>query len=195
MSLDPDKRDRILDAATELFAKFGFKKTSIDEIAAAANVGKGTIYLMAKNKEDLFYQVVHREIRQWCADIAEHIDPRLPADQLLVTCNLVSMQYLEKRPLVRDLLLGNHEEVLPMWVDQLEDLRGVARQRHVEILQIGIKQGLFREDLDLPTIGKLLQDLHAMGLLIAYRERTPPAEQMRYAAVAVDVLLNGLKRK
>lgn len=195
MSLDPDKRVRILNAATELFARYGFKKTSIDEVAADAGVGKGTVYLLAKNKEDLFFQVVHRELRRWVAEIGEHIDPRVPADELLVTCSMVSMHYAQDRPLVRELLLGNVEEILPLWVEQLEDLRSVARRRNLEILELGVKQGHFREDLDLEAVSRMLQDLHAMGLLLAYREKRPLAEQIEMSRVGIDLLLNGLKRR
>src|SRR5262249_2494295 len=66
-----DARRRILDAASEAFARHGFKKTSIDDVAKAASVGKGTVYLVCDSKEDLFYQVVHREIRAWVADISK----------------------------------------------------------------------------------------------------------------------------
>lgn len=190
--MDPVKRERILDAAGELFARFGFRKTSIDEVAEAANVGKGTVYLVCRSKEDLFYQVVHRELRAWVAEIGAMIDPRQPADALLVRCSLTSFQYLQDRPLVRDLLLGNHEEMLPLWVNELEDLRAIGRRNTAEILELGVRQGRFRRDLDVATVAKILQDVHAMGLLVGFREKKPLDEQVRLATVAVDLLLNGL---
>jgi AcrR family transcriptional regulator len=195
VSLDPDKKARILDAATERFAHYGFKKTSIDEIAAAAGVGKGTVYLMCKSKEDLFYQVVHRELRAWVAQIGDIIDPRMPADQLLLRCQFESWQFLKSKPFVRELMLGNLEEMLPLWVDELEDLRAIIRRRNVDILEIGVRQGLFRADLDLNAVAKLLQDLHAIGLLLSYREKRPESEQLQAAAVGIDLLLNGLKKR
>lgn len=193
MSLDPDKKRRILDAATERFAHYGFKKTSIDEIAQAAGVGKGTVYLMAESKEDLFYQVVHRELQRWTAMIGEHIDPRVPADQLLMTCHAMGFQYLRDKPLVRDLLLGNLEEVMPLWADRLEDLRQVARRRNREILEIGVRQGVFRTDLDLDAVAKLFQDLYVGALVVSYREHHDEAEQLKMGILALDLLLNGLR--
>ena len=55
-----EQREAILTAALELFARFGFKKTSIDEIATKARIGKGTIYLHFSSKEELFGGVVKR---------------------------------------------------------------------------------------------------------------------------------------
>ena len=74
------KKECILMEAARAFARFGFKKTSVDEIAKAAGVAKGTIYLAAESKEDLFYQTLHREVRQWVAEVSKLIDPREPAD-------------------------------------------------------------------------------------------------------------------
>ncbi len=195
MSLDPEKRQRILEAATERFARFGYRKTSIDDVATAAGVGKGTVYLMAKNKEDLFYQVVHREIRLWVAEMSQHMDPRLPADQLLVLCHMLSLQYAQSRPLVQELLLGNFEETLPLWTEQLEDLRAIARQRNIEILEVGVRQGVFRSDLQVEVVSRILQDIHVAALLIAHRTKRPLEQQMLEAQVGVELLLNGLKSR
>src|ERR1700749_3059887 len=66
-NLKREKKECILSAATRLFARFGFKKTSVDQIAKDAGVAKGTVYLAADTKEDLFYQAVHRELRAYTA--------------------------------------------------------------------------------------------------------------------------------
>src|SRR5512144_2037008 len=50
---DPEKRRRILDAAVRTFGRRGFHEARIAEIAAAAKVAEGTVYLYFRNKEDL----------------------------------------------------------------------------------------------------------------------------------------------
>jgi TetR/AcrR family fatty acid metabolism transcriptional regulator len=50
---DPEKRRRILEAAIRTFGRRGFHEARIAEIAAAAKVAEGTVYLYFKNKEDL----------------------------------------------------------------------------------------------------------------------------------------------
>src|SRR5436190_555554 len=61
--MEQEKKETILDAATRAFARFGFKKASIEDIAKEAGVAKGTVYLACESKEDLYYQAVHREVR------------------------------------------------------------------------------------------------------------------------------------
>jgi AcrR family transcriptional regulator len=51
------KRAAILQAAEKMFDSRRFDEVTLDEIAAAAGVGKGTLYLYFKNKEDLFIQM------------------------------------------------------------------------------------------------------------------------------------------
>ena len=47
------KKDQVIEAARELFHQFGFKKVSMDEIAAKAGVTKKTIYMYFSSKEEL----------------------------------------------------------------------------------------------------------------------------------------------
>lgn len=52
-----NKREQILRAALEVFKEKGYANTSIMDIAKHANMGKGTLYLYFKNKEELLYSV------------------------------------------------------------------------------------------------------------------------------------------
>jgi len=61
MALD-DTRKKILSVANKLFSKFGFHKTSMDEIAKIARKAKGSLYYHFASKEELFKEVVSKEI-------------------------------------------------------------------------------------------------------------------------------------
>lgn len=54
-------RESILNIAKEIFSKYGFGKTSMDDIAQKARKGKSTLYYYFKSKEDLFAAVVDKE--------------------------------------------------------------------------------------------------------------------------------------
>lgn len=53
-----DRRQEIVQAATKSFTQFGYKATTIEQVAKLANVGKGTIYTFFLNKDELFQEVV-----------------------------------------------------------------------------------------------------------------------------------------
>jgi AcrR family transcriptional regulator len=61
MAID-DTRDKILSVADNLFSKFGFHKTSMDEIAKIARKAKGSLYYHFASKEKLFTAVVTNEM-------------------------------------------------------------------------------------------------------------------------------------
>jgi TetR/AcrR family transcriptional regulator, regulator of autoinduction and epiphytic fitness len=59
------KRAAILEAAQKLFSQYGYRRTSIDDIAREAEIAKGTVYLSFKSKEEIF--------RALCENLAERV--------------------------------------------------------------------------------------------------------------------------
>ena len=57
-----ERRDGILAAAKALFTRFGYRKTSMDEVARAARVTKPTVYAYFPSKEDLLTEVIRSEV-------------------------------------------------------------------------------------------------------------------------------------
>jgi AcrR family transcriptional regulator len=57
-----DTRDTILNVANKLFSRFGFHKTSMDEIAKIARKAKGSLYYHFASKEVLFREVIAKEV-------------------------------------------------------------------------------------------------------------------------------------
>jgi AcrR family transcriptional regulator len=186
------KKDCILSEAAKAFARFGFRKASVDEIAKKAGVAKGTVYLAAESKEDLFYQVMNREVRAWVAECAGAIDHRVSADKLLAELTVVGMEYLESRPLVRELLFGDSRNELPGWAERLDELRSLGRANLVEVLRLGVKQKLFRDDLDVDVVASLLQDLHVSAYLFHQKGTDVRRELGHRAKVGLDLVLRGL---
>jgi len=60
-------KDAIREAAYSLFAKISFAKTSVADIAAACGLGKGTIYLYFKSKDDIFVAIVEERLQRLAA--------------------------------------------------------------------------------------------------------------------------------
>ncbi|MBA9085457.1 AcrR family transcriptional regulator [Fontibacillus solani] len=57
-----DRRKQIIEAAEKSFALFGYKATTMDQVAKIANVAKGTIYTFFTNKEELFDEILRHVI-------------------------------------------------------------------------------------------------------------------------------------
>ncbi|HLW03884.1 MAG TPA: TetR/AcrR family transcriptional regulator [Ktedonobacterales bacterium] len=73
----PDERqqreERILDAAAALLVRWGYRKTTIDDVAREAGVGKGTIYLHWKDKNALFLAAILRSQQQAGVEVMRRV--------------------------------------------------------------------------------------------------------------------------
>lgn len=64
-SKQQEREQQILDAASMLMIRHGYDKTTLGDIAEAAGIGRGILYLHFENKARLFEALVHREIIQY----------------------------------------------------------------------------------------------------------------------------------
>jgi len=72
--LNVDKAEIILDAADKIFKRYGYTKTTMDDIAHEAMIGKGTIYYYFKTKEDIFLTIMKKSIDEIAVVLKEKID-------------------------------------------------------------------------------------------------------------------------
>src|SRR5512133_3140740 len=98
------RAQRILDAAAALILRCGYHKTSIEDIARDAGVGKGTLYLHWKTREALFTALILREKVAMAEDIQQRF-ARDPAGATLRGFLYHSALALMQRPLLKAVLL------------------------------------------------------------------------------------------
>lgn len=72
--MEMNRKEEIIKAATTSFSLYGYKSTTMDQVARLANVGKGTIYTFFKNKEELFNYIVSTLIEDMERTAMESID-------------------------------------------------------------------------------------------------------------------------
>ena len=74
-------REKIIESAVECFARTGFDRTKMDDIANLSDVSKGTLYLYFKSKEDLFYGICQSSLKK----VKEQLDGMLITKENLVS--------------------------------------------------------------------------------------------------------------
>ncbi len=108
---DPKERKRlkIIQAATELFIKQGYRKTSVDQVARHAGVAKGTVYLYVKNKGELLLQAIIEEKKHYVGLLRDILSPdRAPQDQLRLWIK-TALILAAQMPLTSKLISGDRE--------------------------------------------------------------------------------------
>ncbi len=140
---------RILDAALTLILRWGYNKTTIDDISRQAEVAKGTIYLHWKTREELFEALLLRERAEVFKDIQRRIiqDPEGWTLRGIVKHSALATM---KRPLIKALLLGNREVLGRLAQSQQNAAAYTERvagfKAYLELLRT---HGLVRTDLSL----------------------------------------------
>jgi AcrR family transcriptional regulator len=89
-----EKLEAILETARRVFARYGPKKTNIDEIARIARVAKGTIYNYFGSKDAVYLEVLGREARDILVNIASAVNRESSPEKKLVSFARAKFQYM-----------------------------------------------------------------------------------------------------
>jgi AcrR family transcriptional regulator len=149
------RAERILDATAGLLLRHGYKRVTIDDVAAGAGVGKGTIYLHWKTREALFWAVLQRDalrmLERILADLAGD-------DALALPSRLMRAIYVEAagRPLVRALLLSDAEVLGGLAGDDAVAAAQAELAGNENYLELLREQGLLRPGLTPAAAGYIL---------------------------------------
>ncbi len=141
------RAQRILDAAEVLILRWGFQKTTLEDISRQAGVAKGTVYLHWKTREELLGTLIRRERLALAEDIKQLIE-RDPANATLRGILKCSALALMKRPLMKAVLMQDMD-VLGKMARSGQNAymeRMVGFTTYLELLR---EHGLLRTDLSL----------------------------------------------
>jgi AcrR family transcriptional regulator len=140
---DEQKRQRILAAAAELFAAQPFHKVLLSDVADAAGVGKGTLYIYFKNKDDLYLSVLYSGFDRLVAGLQGRLDKdRLGPWEYLEAAVGEVVRFAYRNPYMFELMRSVR------WSDVLGDDRWRTKRSELKalmesIIRRGIAEGVF----------------------------------------------------
>ncbi len=139
-------RDKIISVATKLFSRFGFHKTSMDEIAKIARKAKGSLYYYFASKEELFKEVVAQEIENLKMQLSVIVnDEKLTPDTKIKKYLLKRMEVLNSAANYHETLKADFFEHFDFIDDLRKDLDEWEKLKIGQIIEEGINSGEFLE--------------------------------------------------
>ena len=69
-----NRAEVVTDAARKLFGRYGFEKTTIDDIAKEAGIGKGSVYLEFPNKQEILFAIIREFVEERHNQIKEYVE-------------------------------------------------------------------------------------------------------------------------
>jgi AcrR family transcriptional regulator len=128
-------RQRILDSARDLYIEFGLRRTTMEDVAKRAGMGRATLYRRFSEKDQLFKAVIMRDAQRSIADIQTAIRQQATFLDGLIESFVLAVGVLHHNPLLSRLLTTEPDHVLPYLTTGIQDIMAYARQ--FIALQIG----------------------------------------------------------
>ena len=133
-----EKLESILDTAKKMFARYGLQKTSLEEVARMARVAKATIYNYFGSKDQVYLEVLRREMDEIEEKISSSVAQEvLPGDKL-TTFVKAKFRYMRQAINILNLDREGIEKLLP----SAESIRNELFDREVNIIHSILKQGV-----------------------------------------------------
>jgi AcrR family transcriptional regulator len=178
--------ERILDTAGRLFGARRFHEVRMEDIAAEAEVGKGTLYRYFRDKDELFLALLERAAQQLLERVTAQLAPVQGARAKLVVIVSTIIEYFDEHRHLLDLI--QRAEVLRGPSMPWQGVRDELLKLMVRVCQEGRAQGEF--DIAEAELGSLMVLAGLRGVL-----RSPQLPRRGLAERIVEHFLHGYDRK
>jgi AcrR family transcriptional regulator len=128
-------RKAIMEAALKLFSRQGYEHTSIDQLARAAGIGKGTVYSYFQAKSEIFLAFCEEQLEFVYQELAAKSNPEAPLCEQLLTLFMGEFRFISRNREFGRILL--QETVFP------KDFTG-ARARELDDKYIALLTPIFK---------------------------------------------------
>ena len=105
--------EKILDAGLALFTEFGLRRTTMEDVAARAGVGRATAYRRFGDKHQLIQAVIVRECQRQLQLIEDHLKQFATPQETLLEAFVMAVTRAHSHPLLVRLLSSEPEDILP----------------------------------------------------------------------------------
>jgi len=153
--MESDKRAQILNHAKKRFERFGFNKTTVDEIAKDAGISKRTLYQEFENKENILEELLMFEALSVRKAILNQIGKVTEPAEKLQTYIRLSNKYLEQNPFVVNILNDESGFFSPFLKEKPHVIETGIEEIFTSILKDGTEKGVFRK-MDEKVVGHCL---------------------------------------
>jgi TetR/AcrR family fatty acid metabolism transcriptional regulator len=147
MKRNSEKYHQILEAAVKVFAEQGFHHSTVAQIAKAAGVADGTIYLYFKNKDDIMIQFYEYKTRQVFERFRQAVNQADTAEEKLhnlVRTHLGEFQKDMNMAIVYQAEIHQHRRLTQ---DVIKEMSKMYREIISDVVETGQQQGHIRRNL------------------------------------------------
>jgi len=185
------KLNDILDVALRLFAHYGYKKTTLEDVGDELGMTKSSLYFYVTNKRDLYEKTVSMAFQEWQGAVIEAVG-RVDdvADKFSVMAKR-SIEYLMDHDELRSIFIKDPGifSLFPS-EDRFYEINLGAIRLIEDILTTGVKQGRFHE-MDVKHTAELFFSIYIMFLIKTY-VKSEGVSAIRMYEEGLRIIMRGL---
>lgn len=141
---------KILDAGLELFIEFGLRRTTMEDVATKAGIGRATAYRRFADKDQLIHVVILREAKRELDQIELDLKQVEGGLNRVLESFVLAVTRAHAHPLWRRLLTSDTETILPLLTQRIWQLMGIFRMYLANLLEKAQKEQKMQvESMDL----------------------------------------------
>jgi AcrR family transcriptional regulator len=146
--MDPDNKTLILQSAREVFKKYGFRKTTLEDIASATGRGKSSLYYYFRNKEDIFEGVLEMEVGRLKTEFLAAVGSMSSARAKL------RIYIIRRMELFRQLIsfYPSFRNEFTEYYGYIEKIRAKYDKEEVEIISGILRDGIREKEFVIPDV-------------------------------------------
>lgn len=194
------KKESIVKAARECFARYGYAKTTLEDIGKGARLNKATLYYYYKNKESIFTDVILLESEEHMASLQEKVAQTGDFSQKIILYLKERLDYYRHVVNLHQLSVQFLREVEPIFDQLYTKVLDQEVQFIAGILEEGTRQGIFSTSDHARIARSLLTMADTIKFKAVHQSGQPDAAAVDYAAISADIefisrlVLEGLQR-
>lgn len=194
VSKKQSKLHHIYDAALKTFARFGYKKATVEDIAAAAGMTKGNLYLYVKDKRDLYEKSVAHGLLKWQGRVREEVSREEDVEKQFLILGAKAYEYLAEDDSLRTILI-NDPSIFPLSPseDRFEHINNESISMLKSVLKKGIAEKRFGE-IDVDYTAQFLFSIYVMFIIKTY-VKSEGSSTGRMFQEGLQIILRGLLKR
>jgi len=185
------KYENLFETALELFAAYGYKKTTVDDVAGKLSMTKGNLYFYVKNKKDLYEKTVDYALNQWKTAAENAMNTEKDMVSKFRVMAIASIEYIENNPTLRQVLINDPSIfTLSSKEDRFRKTNLNAMTILKSVLEQGVKQNIFYP-MDVDHITEYLFSVYIMFLIKRYVKSESSSSKTMFRE-ALELTIRGL---
>jgi AcrR family transcriptional regulator len=174
---DIDVKDLIVESATRYFSKYGFHKTTMDEIARHIHKAKGVLYYYFKSKEELFNEVLKQELNSVKKELSKITSSQVDALTMIKQYFLTRLRLLSTAVNYHETLKADFFEKYYFVKDVREDFARYEYEQIALILSKGISEDYLEIKNPETSVNAVIMLLNSMEIPLYLQNKYPEYEE------------------